>query len=296
MGFTARFNFRSIQNYQAAADRYASIKPIRTTGERPLDKRSKKYVEIVELRDGEGLGLGLGNSFVCRLYSTDVVTFRPDNTIEIRTNAYNTPSTANFIQQTLGTHCAIFDSRLWIRATVNLDDEDGTETRYGWYPLDPTNPNIFTRDPNRIPHRLTFVNPVFPVKTTINRKTANVVRKQYGEFRKYLIGSCKLRDNGAVSKEEWENLKLNRWGNRWGIKSEEVMAMIKEGTTEAFYKAHLTLAMHYGHLSYHNNNYYLTPDRAKVGLDKVLFATHPEVFTHTTIKTGKFIKRHKANK
>ena len=54
--------------------------------------------------------------------------------------------------------------------------------------------------------------------------------------------------------------------------------------------------MHYGHSSYRTNNYYLTPDKAKVGLDKVLFATHPEVFTHTTIKTGEFIKRHKANK
>lgn len=287
MGFTGRFNFRSIQNYAAAANRYASIKPIRTTGERPLDKRSKKYVEIVELRDGEGLGLG--NSFACRLYRTDVVTFRPDNTIEISINNWSTASTASFIQQTLGTHCSVFDNRLWIRATVNLDDEDGTETRHGWYPLDPTNPNIFT---NNYPHTITFINPVFPNKTTINRKVANVVRKQYGEFRRYLIGSCKLRDNGMVSKEEWENLKLNRWG----IKSEEVMAMIKEGTTEAFYKAHLTLAMHYGHLSYHNKNHYLTPDRAKVGLDKVLFATHPEVFTHTTIKTGELIKRHKANK
>jgi hypothetical protein len=285
MGFTARFNFYSIQNHAAAADRYASIKPIRTTGERPLDKRTKKYVEIVELKDGEGLGLG--NSFVCRLYRTDVVTFRPDNTIEIRMNNWSTASTASFIQQTLGTNCSVFDNRLWIRAEV----KEGEEKKAGWYPLDPTVPNIFTRSNSpHSPHRLTFINPVFPNKTTINRKVANVVRKQYGEFRKYLVGSCKLRDNGAVSTEEAVNAGMQSWGPR------EIMEWVRGGTAESFYKAHIALAMHYGQYAYNTKNHYLTPDRAKVAMDKVLFATHPEVFIHTTIKTGELIKQHKANK
>jgi len=284
MGFTARFGFRSIQNHAAAADRYASIKPVRTTGERPLDKRRKKYVEIVELRDREGLGLG--NSFVCRLYRTDVVTFRPDGHIEIRMNNWSTASTASFIQQTLGTHCNVFDNRLWIRAAVNTEDPTNPTT-YGWYPLDPTRPNIFT---NNYPHTITFINPVFPNKTTINRKVANVVRKQYKDFRTYLVGSCKLRDNGAVSTEEAVNAGMQSWGPR------EIMEWVRGGTAESFYKAHIALAMHYGQYAYNTKNHYLTPDRAKVGLDKVLFATHPEVFTHTTIKTGEFIKRHKANK
>ena len=276
MGFTARFGFRSIQNHAAAAARYASIKPIRTTGERPLDKRTKKYVEIVELRDGR-------DGFACRLYGTDVVTFRPDGHIEIRINNWITPSTAAFISQTLGVHCWVFDSRLWIRATVNTEDPTNP-TNPGWYPLDPTRPNIFI---NNYPHALIFTNPVFPIKTTINRKVANVVRKQYGEFRKYLVGSCKLRDNGAVSTEEAVNAGMQSWGPR------EIMEWVRGGTAESFYKAHIALAMHYGQYAYNTKNHYLTPDRAKVGLDKVLFATHPEVFTHTTIKTGEFIKRHK---
>ncbi len=65
-----------ILSYEQAVTKHDSIKPIRgrSTGIRPLGHRSNDNLTIRRLHD---------DSIVVRMYSTDIITYRPDGTIEL---------------------------------------------------------------------------------------------------------------------------------------------------------------------------------------------------------------------
>lgn len=77
-----------LHDYAAALDRWSRTKPWRngTDGnERPLGLRTAKHKTIRKLTDG---------SIACKLYSTDVVTYHPDDTITL--HPYGSVSTDKF--------------------------------------------------------------------------------------------------------------------------------------------------------------------------------------------------------
>lgn len=78
MAFCIDINAAPIRSYRTALERWASTVPWKDmTGEydrRPLDYRSKKHMSIRKLNDG---------SIALRLYSTDLVTYHPDNRISL---------------------------------------------------------------------------------------------------------------------------------------------------------------------------------------------------------------------
>lgn len=78
-------DLRTIGSYAAALSRWESVTPIRGSNLRPLGNRRKQHQEIIKRAD---------NSIACKLYRTDVVTFHPDESVEVRT--YNSRSTATF--------------------------------------------------------------------------------------------------------------------------------------------------------------------------------------------------------
>ena len=78
--------FRSIASYDEARHLYENIEPLRGRPDfRPLDRRSSRA--ITDIRK-------VGENFVIRMYSTDIVAYRPDGSIYLNRSGWPTISTA----------------------------------------------------------------------------------------------------------------------------------------------------------------------------------------------------------
>jgi hypothetical protein len=130
------------------------------------------------------------------LYKTPVVTYHPDNTVSITTGADYTPSqsTAKFISELLGPHCyATCQADRIVLVTTTRTPTGGNEThkyaigagqRITFYLPNPADP--YARG-------LTPVDPTPQTTIVIDRAGANNVRKQYGDFYRYLKATISLR-------------------------------------------------------------------------------------------------------
>lgn len=169
-----------LTNYEQARKHYEAVVPIRghgsNAGTKPLGMRNKPQFQIV---------MDTSDAVSCRLYKTDVVTFRPDGFIRFRIDRYTTSTTANFIAQVLGTPCSKFDNRLILSVdggvyTVNemlvLRSEGGAY-------------KVWRCEPD--------------VVHTIDRKAMNAVRKEMGEFINYVSGVMKMQE-GKLSPDEYD--------------------------------------------------------------------------------------------
>ena len=169
-----------LTNYEQALKHYESVVPIRghgsNAGTKPLGMRNKPQFQIV---------MDTSDAVSCRLYKTDVITFRPDGFIRFRTDRYNTSTTANFIAQVLGTPCSKFDNRLILSVnggvyTVNeMLVLRSVEGRYQVWRCEPD------------------------VVHTIDRKAMNAVRKDMREFINYVSGVMKMQE-GKLSADEYD--------------------------------------------------------------------------------------------
>lgn len=88
--------YPSISSYAGAKRVYESIRPIRGTNIRPLGYRSKHNSSVIE-KDGD--------NYIIKLYHTDVVTYRPDGSVVLRTGGWHTQSTAQAIDETSPYRC-----------------------------------------------------------------------------------------------------------------------------------------------------------------------------------------------
>lgn len=169
-----------LTSYEQARKHYEAVVPIRghgsNAGTKPLGMRNKPQFQIV---------MDTSDAVSCRLYKTDVVTFRPDGFIRFRIDRYTTSTTANFIAQVLGTPCSKFDNRLILSVdggvyTVNemlvLRSEGGAY-------------KVWRCEPD--------------VVHTIDRKAMNAVRKEMGEFINYVSGVMKMQE-GKLSPDEYD--------------------------------------------------------------------------------------------
>lgn len=150
-----------------------SIVPMRTDGVRPIGKRRKKEANIREV----------GDTIICRLYETDVVTYHKDGRIEVRLDGWVSQSTAAFISAALEP-TSLRHNQMWITATT------GETYTGGWLALDPNEVNTFVRTGSG---DLKFLNPTVTKVHTVNRARANNVRRQYKPFLDYIKNVVKLR-------------------------------------------------------------------------------------------------------
>ena len=167
--FSSAEHIPRIRTYTQAKDHFVNTKPIRgkstsewsNAGKTPLGRRRDTAMyNIRELRNGD---------IACRLYNTDVVTFRPDGDIVLVYKGYVTCLTNGFISQLLGVYAHIKQGLPY------LDCVGAT------YPLDFSNPNVLRVSPDdgHIRPTKTFKR----YKHIINRKAAN---KLYIKFRHLL--------------------------------------------------------------------------------------------------------------
>lgn len=196
-------NVPRIMNHRHAKQVYEVVKPIRG--------RSPEVRPLGNRRDADTYQIRMnGDDVELVLYKTPVVTFKPDNTVELRAAGWSTVSTRQFIRQVLGipTHGEIGESIVTIGGhkhilpsgdkcmTVRMDD------RHQWCLVYAVKPNFDWK---------------------LNRKAANNVRARYAKFIGYLDGIMRLRkdveDGGIdVAYAEYaeafgEQEKKNYWGD-----------------------------------------------------------------------------------
>jgi hypothetical protein len=250
---------------------------------RPLGQRRDAGVYSVRMS-------GANVEFV--LYKTPVITYLPNGDVVIKTDGWNSMSTHQFIEQVLGVKC--YGAR---RNTVmEARSAEGDVHKY----IIPKDKGI-TMIHAGGNWRITQFNTIYEYR--LNRKAANAVRKQYGDFLRYVKGMVNLRSE-MVEPSRWARRQkpyavINVTGNEvrgstlrvndlvWGL-----MELIKlEQSEETRHENHnAALAMVLRHC---NQNQY-GQDAAKVPADEVpslidellLRAHAQEVLVWTELKVG----------
>ena len=170
-----------IRDYARACEREAGIKPIRGTEIKPLGPRRHKEMQILKQPNGD---------IACRLYQTDVVTYKPNGDIVVQVGGWASPTTTAFMGNALGGYFWQFDNQVWVRARTEEQNEDKP------FPLLTQGENVFRRCRSGY---LLLTNPQMCKAHKINREGANNVRKRYKSFRDYIDRMVRLRAvNGKV--------------------------------------------------------------------------------------------------
>ena len=177
----ASFNIECIRDYARACESEAGIKPIRGTTLKPLGPRRHKEMQILKQPNED---------IVCRLYQTDVVTYKPNGDIVVQVGGWASPTTTAFMMNVLGNHFWQFDNQVWVSARTEEQGEDKS------FPLLTQGDNVFRRIRSGY---LLLTNPQMCKAHKINREGANNVRKRYKSFRDYIDRMVRLRAvNGKV--------------------------------------------------------------------------------------------------
>ena len=105
-----------MSNYKFYQDKWESIKPIRgrSIDVRPAGKRSRDWETITRAVTKDEAGNTVV-TFGAKLHNTECVQYFPNGDIVLRTNGWNTPSTAEFIHEHSPFTCFKQHNTLWIR-------------------------------------------------------------------------------------------------------------------------------------------------------------------------------------
>jgi hypothetical protein len=130
------------------------------------------------------------------LYKTPVITYHPDNTVSVTTGTDYTPSqsTAKFISELLGPHCyATCQKNRIVLVTTNRTPTGDNETHK--YAIGAKETLVFSLPDPTTPYSrgITPLDPTPQTTIVIDRAGANNVRKQYGDFYRYLKATISLR-------------------------------------------------------------------------------------------------------
>lgn len=173
----------SVRNYEEALYIFNNTQPIRgrATDTRPF---------VTRRDDNRLVYMKADNSVALKLYSTDVMVFHKGKPIEITVNGFATQSTTAFLNDVLGSEklsFCLFDGRIW---AGTLD---------GYYPLPSGEPTHISRNADGV--HCVLDKPMFPVVHYVDRKGANIVRRNYKPFRDYVTRMLKLRGNCVLQHE-----------------------------------------------------------------------------------------------
>lgn len=214
-----RDNLAVLKSYQDAVAKEFSTKPIARDPDapKPLGMRRKKYLRI-EKR---------GDDIVCISCGTDLLTYKPDNTVII-----NDGRASNWIMQfigpVLGTNVEYKHRSLWIQCSWEREGKEDS----GYLPLRAG--QVF----KWVGRSLVCLTPSFPLRHALNRTATSEVLKQYKEFIKYVKGTAKAFGVGA-------NISLNEVIEKTGndVKHPDIdYAKVLTGEPDELYKGFLYLA------------------------------------------------------
>ena len=278
-GHNRNTGIKYLRNYEEAKKKFESTKPIRGKGANggkiALGHRHRAAEFYMEMRDG---------IVECYCYRTPVVSFYPDGNIKIVSGGWSSSTTANFISEALPVNCRVSNSEL----VVNFNGGEykiGQGLLIGW-----------------VDGRLTALNVEPECVYRVKRKVANNVRLKYAEFIKYFNGMIKVRENGMVKEEEFENMfgghtntngyKHINYPNDVSLRNKEqiddMFAMIESDNYEVRYKACLQIIKQFGRRHYwKENGYSIDVAGVKRAMNNLIFARHKdEVFEVVELPLG----------
>lgn len=190
-----------LRSYTDAANREASIKPIRGRAYecKPLGPRRKDHVNIRKDTNG---------NIVVRMWNTDIITYCPDG--EVLVSGYTSLTTHQVLRTILGVGVYAHRGSSYINCFFDPEytKQRGTDTNnviYGALPLPSGELSHF----EFIDNRLVNMRPTFPEKQRVNRKAANAARKPYKDFIKYAEGVVKLRRDTPFTDEEFREFGIS---------------------------------------------------------------------------------------
>jgi hypothetical protein len=274
---------RRLYDYNEALSWYEKTTPIRGSGRnaglRPLGHRNKMQFQIRKTDEGV---------ILCRCYQTDVVAFHPDGVVHIKTNGWNSQTTANFIKDVLGIGTMVSDRDVQLR----IDN--------GYYRVK-DGIKIKRRDTLGSGGSYEVIDCQPHVTHGIDRRAMNQIRKKVQGFRTYLAGVIKLRGGDVFERDEL-NAALEAVGTtvrgNWSIAVEQwrqdakdisvrqhaaLAEMMAEDKNGSWYRCALMLIF--------NSNGWVSRIRANYQdvvkhLDDLLIATHPQVLQPVKVEAG----------
>ena len=269
---------KRIRNYEEALDLLENTKPIKGSGANggkiPLGYRHRVAEFYLELNEDKSID--------CMCYRTAVVSFKPDGNILINNGGWTSITTCMFIEEVLGVSSRIKDG------TINVSFNGGE------YRVD--DELCLTR----VDGRLTAMNQAPSHVHRVNRKQANIVRKDYTEFTKYLVGMLKLREDGWVLDAEFINV-FGAFENhpnqcdmprdislRCEAEVNLITDMMQSKDPQTMYRASLQIIKQFGQRHYWKDmGFSLQPHLAKKAVDTIIFAKHKaEVFDVEEVPVG----------
>jgi hypothetical protein len=288
-GYARNSGIPFLRGYIEASEYYNKVKPIKSKGRNnglvPLGRRGSTYYSMEKWSN---------NSIACCYSGQPVVIFNPDNTVMIRDSKYSTISAGYFIADILPrTNAYQKDYKLVVNSNgKEYAIERGEGMLFKFVNADGT---------------IEPVNATRSVVHHIIRSEANKVRKQYAEFRSYLLGATKVRD-GMFSDDEFKAVfgveKRSSEDNmhHWEYinmpdctpdpkSTEQLFSLIDSGNPEDANKAVLTLALGSGTRHYRFNSYKTSAEQISRKLDEFLFAKNKDtVFKVIGLPEGKILK------
>ena len=170
---------RRIVTYADAVEHEAGVVPIRGSTLKPYGKRTRKILTIH--REGEDV--------VVKLYSTNIVRYKPDDTIIVDFGGWDSQTTVKFVEAILALSISRREGGLWLL-------QKGV-----YHKVDANNQMVFKGERSRYSPQYIPEKPV--VRYELDKKAFNKVKKDhYGNFIDYLIGVWNIRNGTAFTKRE----------------------------------------------------------------------------------------------
>jgi hypothetical protein len=270
-----------LRTYEEALSRLESTKPIRgkgaNAGRIPLGFRHRTAEFYIEMNADKSID--------CMCYRTAVVSFKPDGNIVVQNGGWSSITTCMFIEEVLGISSRIRD------CTVVVMFNGGEYKVANELCL------------KRVDGRLTAMNQEPSHVHRVNRKQANIVRKQYTDFATYFNGIMKLREGGLILDDEYINFfgaDENKGGHTVKAKMPDDVALRDEAQVDALlnlmqskdpqkmYEASLRIVKQFGARSYWKNmGFRMPPASIKKAMDNLIFAKHKDtIFDVEEIPVG----------
>lgn len=199
-----------IRHYAHAVEQFNNIEPIRGKGRnagiKPLGDRRKTHVQIVESTRDSGTSDPI---ISVKLYSTEILQYHPDGSINIFFDGYDTQTTLLIMNLVLGRSSAAYvhqtHKRVWLSSrnkdyALYTDADNWMRCNAEGY-LEPADGDVL----GVVVHK-------------INRAGAKVIRAKLKPFKDYMLRMNKLR-GGVYSAQEYIATMTPTYMNaleRWG--------------------------------------------------------------------------------
>jgi len=199
MGFNSTNRVPYIRTYAQAKQKYETVKPVRGDKEkkRPLADRRDKHMHISEaVVDGATV-------YKCHCYGMPMVTFYPDDTVELSTK-HSTAYTREFFMQLLSQLSVYSFKGRTIVTPCGAKDKYVIAKDNGLKLKWEVDPKLVALG------AWTVVQAEAALEWTLNKAKANIVRQPYAEFLNYYKGMTSLLKEDVDFEVRYANRRWNK--------------------------------------------------------------------------------------